>query len=57
MINLTNDVDGALIRMNPDHIVAYGPGPDGISLVMVSSKETFEVKETADEIDKLLEAV
>ncbi len=54
IIKLTNNADGAPIRMNPDHIVAYGPGPDGISMVMVSRKEMFEVKETADEIDKLL---
>ncbi len=56
-IKLTSIVDGNLVRVNTDHIVAYGPDPDGGSLLMLSSlggTGSFGVKETAEEIDKLL---
>jgi len=60
-INLTNAPDGNIVRINVDHIVAYGPDVDGGSLILLSNLSanngSFEVKESADEIDKLLEAV
>lgn len=57
-INLTNSITGDIVRINIDHIIAYGPDPDGGSLIILSNinpnSGSFEVKETAEEIDKLL---
>lgn len=60
-INLTNE-RGASIRINTDHIVAYGPqsdGSDGSEIVLSNqpADRCVAVKETADEIDKLLAEV
>lgn len=57
-INLTDAIDGNTVRINTDHIVAYGPDQDGGSLILLSNLSatngSFEVKESAEEIDKLL---
>lgn len=58
-IKLTNSI-GQNIRVIAEHIVAYGPTEGGSSELMLdnhTANECLRVKETADEIDKLLEAV
>jgi len=61
MIILTGYEDGRAMRVNPNHIVAYWYVDDkcGSEVVWSTSgkNRTLKVKETADEIDRLLEAV
>ena len=56
-IKLTNAIDGKVFRISSEHIVAYGPAPDSGSDVILTihdGSNCVQVKETADEIDKLL---
>ena len=61
IINLTGYEDDRTIRVNPNHIVAYWYVDEkcGSEVVWSTSgkNSTVKVKETADEIDRLLEAV
>ena len=61
MIILTAYEDGRAIRVNPDHIVAYWDSDkfrgSEIKVSIGDIDQGIVVKETADEIDKLLEAV
>lgn len=60
-IKLTNAIDGVELRIVPDHIVAYWWQEEHSVSELVMDNHGFDVslkvKETADEIDKLLEAV
>lgn len=60
-IKLTNANDGVELRIIPDYIVAYWWHEEHSVSEIVMSNNGFDislkVKETADEIDKLLEAV
>ena len=57
-IKLTNASDGVELRIVPDHVVAYWWQEEHLVSEVVMSNNGFDislkVKETAEEIDKLL---
>ncbi len=57
-INLTSTTGGLIFRVNPDHIIAYWYVADHKTSEVITTHESFKtsikVKETAEEIDKLL---
>lgn len=59
IIRLTDAVNDKVLHLCPDHIVAYWQQDDSYTYIMLNGgvKSFATVKETADEIDKLLEAV
>lgn len=61
IIKLTSLQDGVIIRINPDHIVCYWDSDkfkgSEIKVSIGAIDQGIVVKETADEIDKLLGVV
>lgn len=58
MIKLTSALSDITIRVNPNHIISYWYVDEhGVSEVIMTNEKkplSMKIKETADEIDKLL---